>query len=81
MWDDFESEKPVRDASNGDLDTEADAMCPYCGEWVTLALDPGGARRQTYEEDCFVCCRPWIVRVAWDEDGLATVALEREDGD
>ena len=31
--------------------------CPYCGEIVTVLLDPSVAH-QSYVEDCEVCCRP-----------------------
>ena len=61
-------------------ESEVEGSCPYCGEMVTLVLDPGGARRQKYEEDCFVCCRPWIVEVSWSMDGVASVVISREDG-
>ena len=32
--------------------------CPYCGEWIDLFIDEGGAAHQEYIEDCSVCCRP-----------------------
>jgi hypothetical protein len=54
--------------------------CPYCGEWVTIFVDPGGGDSQTYVEDCPVCCRPWTVHaVAEEHDGFA-VAVGRQDG-
>jgi len=42
-------------------------QCPYCGESVQLQIDTGGGPRQSYVEDCPVCCRPWQVD-AWMED-------------
>ena len=36
--------------------------CPYCGEPLTLEVDEYGGRRQSYVEDCAVCCRPIEVR-------------------
>ena len=65
---------------DGTAASEADAICPYCGEGVTLTLDPGGGSHQVYVEDCPVCCQPWTVRVRWDGEGGAGVELEREDG-
>jgi Cysteine-rich CPXCG len=56
--------------------TEAEVTCPYCGENVTIALDPGGGRSQTYVEDCQVCCQPWRVSVSYDERGVADVWVE-----
>lgn len=59
------------------LDTEAEVICPYCGETVTLLLDPGGGTAQEYVEDCEVCCRPWEVHVRYDESGAATAWVEQ----
>ena len=50
-------------------------QCPYCGEWVELEIDPD--ERGTFVQDCEVCCRPWHVRVARDEEGEPTVSVER----
>jgi hypothetical protein len=54
-------------------------MCPYCGEWALLRLDPGSGPQQRYVEDCPVCCRPWDVRVTYLADGSASVELRAED--
>ena len=56
--------------------TEAEVTCPYCGEGVTIALDPSGGLSQAYVEDCQVCCQPWQVRVSYDDRGLAQVWVE-----
>lgn len=32
-------------------------LCPYCGEEISMVLDLS-VRRQTYVEDCEVCCNP-----------------------
>ena len=58
------------------LDTEAEVACPYCGETVVIGLDPGGGTTQEYVEDCQVCCRPWRVRLSYDETGAAEVWVE-----
>ncbi len=57
----------------------ADVACPYCGEVVELLLDSGGGDRQSYVEDCEVCCRPWQVSVRYDPSGVAQVDLSRDD--
>jgi Cysteine-rich CPXCG/Domain of unknown function (DUF309) len=54
------------------------AQCPYCGERVTVQVEPIGADTEQYVEDCPVCCRPWTVEVARDESG-PSVHLHRED--
>jgi Cysteine-rich CPXCG len=43
--------------------------CPYCWEEISMVLDTS-VRRQTYIEDCEVCCNPIEVRYAVDEEGI-----------
>jgi len=54
-----------------------DLQCPYCGEWIDLALDPS-VEAQQYVEDCQVCCRPMLVTVRWDDDGAPVVSASAE---
>jgi hypothetical protein len=70
--DELEREFPMGD---GTADTEAVVTCPYCGEDVEIALDPGSGAMQDYVEDCQVCCQPWRVTVAYDENGSAEVVV------
>lgn len=44
--------------------------CPWCLQVVSTAADPSQGERQTYVEDCQVCCRPLVLRVRI-EDGEA----------
>jgi transposase-like protein len=53
--------------------------CPYCGESNEIEIDPSAGRRQSYTEDCQVCCRPWQVSVKIGPDGEASVSLHAED--
>ncbi|MCI0451074.1 MAG: CPXCG motif-containing cysteine-rich protein [Candidatus Latescibacteria bacterium] len=53
--------------------------CPYCGETVELDVDEGGGNRQSYVEDCPVCCQPWQVDVARDREGNWTATLRTSD--
>jgi len=71
--DDYEEDEAIGD---GAADTEAEVTCPYCGEIVTIALDPAGGVGQEYVEDCQVCCRPWTVHVTFDATGGADVQLD-----
>lgn len=68
----LDAEFPLGD---GTADTEAVVECPYCGETVTIGLDPGSGSVQEYVEDCHVCCQPWLVRVRYEGDGRASVAV------
>jgi hypothetical protein len=44
-----------------------EVQCPYCGEWIELAVD-ASAGGQAYIEDCAVCCRPIEVRLSGSGD-------------
>jgi hypothetical protein len=60
-------------AGEGELQVEAEVVCPYCGEVSVIGLDAGGGSVQEYVEDCQVCCRPWQVHVRYDQHGGANV--------
>ena len=54
-------------------------QCAGCGEWNETTVDPSAGSRQTYVEDCQVCCKPNILRVTWDlSAGEYTIAAELE---
>ena len=59
--------------------TEADVYCPYCGESITVLLNPEDVE-QPYIEDCQVCCRPIEFMVSETPTGelAATVATDTE---
>jgi hypothetical protein len=61
---DVDEEFPLGD---GTAETSADVICAYCGESVSIAVDPGGGSVQQYVEDCPVCCNPWQVSVHFIE--------------
>lgn len=74
--DEPDDEFPLGD---GTADTEATVWCPYCGEEVEIAVDPGGGPVQRYVEDCAVCCRPWQLTVRFDSEGAAHVTCDADD--
>jgi hypothetical protein len=74
--DDLDAEFPLGD---GTAETSAEVCCPYCGEINEIALDPGSGSDQEYVEDCQVCCRPWQIRVHYDQSGAATISVAPED--
>jgi hypothetical protein len=69
---DLDEEFPLGD---GTADLEATVDCPYCGESIEIALDPGSGAEQDYVEDCEVCCQPWQVSVRYDDTGHADVSV------
>ena len=42
-------------------------VCPYCGERISMVLDTS-VKRQSYVEDCEVCCQPVEVRYTVKDD-------------
>ena len=44
-------------------------QCPYCWEEISMVLDLS-VGRQTYVEDCEVCCRPIEVRYEVEDDDI-----------
>lgn len=44
-------------------------QCPYCWEEISMILDPS-VPRQTYIEDCEVCCNPIEVTPLFEENAL-----------
>ncbi len=45
--------------------------CPYCGEGISMVLDLS-INRQTYVEDCEVCCKPIEITFTVEDDELAS---------
>jgi hypothetical protein len=41
-------------------------QCAGCGEWNETSVDVSAGRRQSYIEDCQVCCKPNILHITWD---------------
>jgi Cysteine-rich CPXCG len=58
---------------------ESGFQCAACGEWNTVSVDESAGRRQSYVEDCQVCCKPNVLRVEYDpssEEFFITSELE-----
>ena len=72
----LEGEKPsFVDASSQE---EASYLCDACGEEIIIPLDLTEGSRQTYVEDCPVCCRANTIHVQIDDEGNAQVRAEPE---
>ena len=50
---------------------EHEFTCPYCGEEISMVLDLS-VGRQTYIEDCEVCCKPIEISFTIEVDELAS---------
>ncbi len=58
------------------MTTEAEAMCPFCGEQISIVVDCS-EDDQVYIEDCFVCCRPIQFHIVCSEHGLVSITADR----
>ena len=61
------------------LSMECGFQCEACGEWNTTSVDESAGRRQSYVEDCQVCCKPNVLRIEYDnssQEFFITAELE-----
>jgi Cysteine-rich CPXCG len=52
--------------------------CAFCGEENETLVDLSGGHRQTYTEDCAVCCRPNLITLVVDGDGNVELQVIQE---
>ena len=58
---------------------ESGFQCASCGEWNVTSVDESAGRRQSYVEDCQVCCKPNVLRIEYDNSsGEFFIASELE---
>jgi hypothetical protein len=54
-------------------------QCMGCGEWNETLVDSSAGTKQTYIEDCQVCCKPNILKITWDmSEGAYTISAQLE---
>lgn len=58
------------------MNEENEVKCPFCGEFFTILVDTS-VDRQSYVEDCFVCCRPIQFTVVCEQGELISVDADR----
>jgi hypothetical protein len=45
---------------------DATFQCAGCGEWNQTTVDDSAGRRQSYIEDCQICCKPNLLLIEYD---------------
>jgi hypothetical protein len=60
------------------MQTEASYICDSCGEEIVIPIDISAGERQSYVEDCPVCCRPNVIHVEVEENGELRAWAEKE---
>ncbi len=51
--------------------------CPYCGERISVLIEPL-EEAQEYIEDCQVCCRPIVFHLSLQADAKPFVSVHAE---
>lgn len=58
---------------------EVGYQCAGCGEWNETTVDSSAGSRQSYVEDCQVCCKPNVLDIRWSpSDGVYLIRAELE---
>jgi len=60
------------------MQTESSYVCDACGEEIVIPVDLSAGEKQSYVEDCPVCCRPNVIHVEVEENGEVRVWAEKE---
>jgi hypothetical protein len=60
------------------MQDEVAYTCQACGEEIVVPVDLAAGSEQEYVEDCPVCCRPHVLHVSIDDDGVATAWASAE---
>jgi transcription elongation factor Elf1 len=58
------------------LRMDTTVACPYCGEPTEITVDDEGGK-QTFIQDCDVCCHPIQIRARVTEDGEVELDADR----
>lgn len=53
-------------------------QCPYCGESIAIEPEPSDEKIE-YIEDCHVCCKPIVIRIAYSENGSEVTARKENE--
>jgi hypothetical protein len=58
---------------------QARFQCAGCGQWNDTTVDDSAGRRQSYIEDCQVCCKPNVLHIECElTTGEFTISAELE---
>jgi hypothetical protein len=54
-------------------------QCPNCGEENEALIDPTGGSKQSYTEDCVVCCNPNLLTIHISLEGDVSLSVEPDE--
>lgn len=61
------------------IEQDYDFACPYCGADNSVSLDMTGGSKQSFIQDCTVCCKPIQIRLQFENGKLADFSAEEQD--
>lgn len=53
--------------------------CPYCGVENSVRLEVTGGRKQSFIQDCTICCKPIQISVEFENGEFTNFSADRQD--
>jgi hypothetical protein len=54
-------------------------QCAFCGRNNEILVDPTVGSKQSYTEDCEICCTPDLLTVSISSEGEASLSAEADE--
>ena len=61
------------------VEEDYDFECPYCGVENSARLDVTGGCKQSFVQDCVICCQPIQISVQFEGGAVASFSADRQD--
>ena len=61
------------------IEQDYDFECPYCGIENSVRLDMTGGRKQSFIQDCTVCCKPIQITLQFENGEIVDFSAEGQD--
>ncbi len=58
------------------IEEDYDFTCPYCISENSVVLDLSGGIKQSFVQDCAVCCKPIQITVQFENDEISDFSAE-----
>jgi hypothetical protein len=53
--------------------------CPHCGVDLSARLDASGGKKQSFIQDCEVCCKPILIQVEFSGDEVVSFSANADE--
>ena len=61
------------------IENDYSFACPYCGEELSVRLDISGGSKQSFIQDCEVCCRPIQITLGLKGEDVTSFSADPAD--